>query len=491
MMGGYWTFSRKLTSAFLLLAGLTAIIAAAAVVTLRAVSSAKDEVIDRFSQNLVDSETLHALSAAKAAESRAYMLGRRDTELARLPEIRQQFAATLDRLSGKVMTVESRHMLEDIRQAENVHDDALRSLMAQVKTEVSVEELARRYEQTVRPLRTTLDRRIDLFVEREQKLLQEHRNAADATSEQGIVLLIALALTLGGGAIAAAVGLSRSLSRQISAAVQHVRSSSTELQTAAGQQAAGAREQASAMTEISTTISELLATSRQIAESAQRVAHIANDTAAAARSGNQSVEGSQESIASIRRQTELIVGHMLDLGKKSQQIGGILEIINELSEQTNILAINATIEAAGAGDAGRRFAVVADEIRKLADRVSATTKDIRSLIDEIRASVNTTIMATESGSKSVETGARQFTGLAVAFKQIGDLVVTTTQAANEIELSTKQQATAVEQVNVAIGNVAQASHETESNSAQTLQTASELAAMSRELARVVRAESNV
>ncbi len=78
----------------------------------------------------------------------------------------------------------------------------------------------------------------------------------------------------------------------------------------------------------------------------------------------------------IKKQVDLIVTHMLDLGRKSQQIGGVVDIINELADQTNILAINATIEAAGAGDNGRRFAVVADEIRKLADRVGGSTKDI-------------------------------------------------------------------------------------------------------------------
>src|SRR2546422_228947 len=114
-----------------------------------------------------------------------------------------------------------------------------------------------------------------------------------------------------------------------------------------------------------------------------------------ARAGGQTVQAAQESVGSIRRQVDLIVTHMLDLGKKSQQIGGILEIINELAEQTNILAINATIEAAGAGEAGKRFAVVADEIRKLADRVGGSTKEIRTLIEEIRAAVNSTVMATE------------------------------------------------------------------------------------------------
>ncbi len=266
---------------------------------------------------------------------------------------------------------------------------------------------------------------------------------------------------------------------------RQVQSSSTELQAAANQQASGAKEQATAMTEISTTISELLATSRQIAESAQRVAQNAEQTANAARSGHGTVDMTHESITGIRRQVDQIVAHMLELGKKSQEIGAVLDIVSELAEQTNILAINATIEAAGAGEAGKRFAVVADEIRKLADRVGGSTKEIRTLIDDVRSAVNTTVMATETGSKAVDAGSRQFGDVASAFKQISGLVTTTTDAAREIELSTKQQSTAVEQVNIAIANVAQASTETETSAGQTLQTVSQLAALSKDLLRII------
>jgi methyl-accepting chemotaxis protein len=180
---------------------------------------------------------------------------------------------------------------------------------------------------------------------------------------------------------------------------------------------------------------------------------------------------------------------MLDLGKKSQQIGAVLEIVSELAEQTNILAINATIEASGAGDAGKRFAVVAGEIRKLADRVAGSTKEIRSLIDDVRGAVNTTVMTTETGSKAVDSVANQFADVATAFRQIATLVATTWEAAREIELSTKQQATAVEQVNVAISSVSQTTRESEASSAQTLQTVSQLAVLSRELLRLVRVEA--
>lgn len=324
----------------------------------------------------------------------------------------------------------------------------------------------------------------------EVALLTRRREMAEA-SARAATAVVAWGSALGVLLVAAfGVLISRSLTRQIGAAVRHIQSSSAELQAAANQQATGAKEQATAMNEITTTISELLATSRQIASSAQRVAHIADQTMAAARSGDAIVENGNASTAGTRRQVDVIVAHMLELGKKSQQIGTVLDIVSELAEQTNILSINATIEAAGAGDAGKRFAVVADEIRKLADRVAGSTKEVRGLIDDVRGAVNTTVMTTETGSKAVEAGARQFAEVAAAFRQISAQLVTTTEAAREIGLSTKQQTTAVEQVNVAVTNVAQASKESEVSTTQTLRTASELAELSRDLLRIVQPRSS-
>jgi methyl-accepting chemotaxis protein len=324
----------------------------------------------------------------------------------------------------------------------------------------------------------------------ERDLLTQRAGQVDAAVSAATVSIIIGTLLCLLIVTAAGVTITRSLTSQVGAAVQHMQSSSSELQAASNQQATGAKEQSTAMNEITTTMSELLATSKQIAQSAQRVASIAEETAKGAHSGEQTVSKANDSVGGIKRQVDLIVTHMLDLGKKSQQIGGILEIINELAEQTNILAINATIEAAGAGESGRRFAVVADEIRKLADRVGSSTKEIRGLIDEIRAAVNTTVMTTEGGTKAVDAGARQFSEVATAFKHIVGLVSTTTEAAREIELSTKQQSTAVEQITIAVTNVAQTTRETESSAIQTLQTASELTKLSRDLLRLIQPQAS-
>jgi methyl-accepting chemotaxis protein len=324
----------------------------------------------------------------------------------------------------------------------------------------------------------------------EQRLLEIRQAEAESSTET-------TKLIIEWGSIAAVIAtilvgwlITTSLSRQIGSVARHMQSSSTELQTASNQQATGAREQATAMAEIATTISELLATSRQISDSSKRVAQIAGQTAGSARAGEITVTKGHEASTTIRQQVDLIVGHMLELGKKSQQVGSVLDIVTELAEQTNILAINATIEAAGAGEAGRRFGVVADEIRKLADRVAGSTKEIRGMVEDVRRAVNTTVMATEAGSKAVDVGTAQVVEMATAFRQISSLVGTTTDAAREIELSTKQQATAVEQINIAITGAAGATRETEASASQILQTASQIAELSTSLLAIVQAKAS-
>ena len=329
-------------------------------------------------------------------------------------------------------------------------------------------------------------RDIQEFDDQENILLERRRQSAESSAQ--MTKLVLLWGSVGGALLVTLVGwsITVSASRQIGNSVAQVQSSAAELQAISNQQATGSKEQSSAMNEIATTINELLATSRQIAESAQQVARIAQQTLLCARNGSRVVEVSRDSMGSIQRQVGTIVTNMLDLGRKSQQIGTVLDIVSELAEQTNILAINATIEAAGAGEAGKRFGVVAEEIRKLADRVTTSSKEIRGLIDDVRSGVNTTVMSTETGSKAVDAGLAQFANVTSAFEEIAGLVNTSDEASREIELSTKQQSTAVEQVNLATLSVAQAAREMESSSAQTLQTASQLSALSTELSRMIR-----
>jgi methyl-accepting chemotaxis protein len=483
-MARNWTFGQKVGGGFALIVMLAAVMGVVAVYALRSVVVAKDRVITSNAPLLIQAENLQGLQDRAASNARGFLLTREERFLERLRETQTESDAAIADLKRLTDTDERRRRLEVIDRACADYRQSIDRVIALRRTPASLEAVNRAFDD-VMPRRDALSALLKAFIADEEKQLDTARQAAtDSATFASTLVVVMLVLVVILAALIAFV-LTRTLGRQLGTAIAQVQSSSAELQAAANQQATAAKEQATAMSEISTTISELLASSRQIAEGAQRVAGIAGQTATAARAGDGTVATAHDSITGIRRQVDLVVTHMLELGKKSQQIGAVLDIVSELAEQTNILAINATIEAAGAGDAGRRFAVVAEEIRKLADRVAGSTKEVRGLIDDVRGAVNTTVMATESGSKSVDAGSRQFGDVASALKDIGALVGTTTEAAREIELSTKQQSTAVEQVNMAIANVAQATKETEASSGQTLQTAVQLAGLSRDLLRIV------
>ncbi len=486
-MGGSWTFGRRLGASFSLAAATLLLVAIFGYQT-----TAHLVENDRWvTHTTIVRESLGRLLLALAdAET-----GQRGFVITGKDEFLEPFTHASGEIERSYHDVRSLTADNPVQQQRL---DSIRPLIDQKMGELTATIQMRRtqgFEQTERVVASGEGKRFMDQIRRlvremdrdEQDLLGRRRDEAEASSVTARTVISWGSLI--GTALVALLGfyISRSLSRQISSTVRHIQSSSAELQAAANQQATSAKEQATAMTEITTTISELLATAKQIAESARRVSGIATETAGSARTGDQTVQRTNQSISTIQRQVELIVSQMLELGRKSQQIGGILELINELAEQTNILAINATIEAAGAGEAGKRFTVVAEEIRRLADRVGASTKEIRQLIEDIRGAVNKTVMTTESGNKAVAAGAVLFIEVATAFTAIASLVGTTTEAAREIELSTKQQSTAVEQVNVAVANVAQASRESEATSGQTLQAAGELATLSRDLLKVVQA----
>ncbi len=488
-MASNWTFGQRIGAGFAAVVAMAMAIGLVAVYALGHVVDTKDRVIHANAQALVDAERVLGLGQRKAAAARGFLLSGDQRYLDENSAAREQFSEILAELKKDLTAEEGQRWVTPVERAELEHQRALDPVLALRRKGAALEDCARDFDREVTPKANVLDQKTRAFISYEHAALARASAASTQAASSATDLVAVIALVLVVVAILIALLLTRLIGRQIGSAVGQVQSSSAELQAAANQQATGAKEQATAMSEITTTISELLATSRQIADSARRVAQIAEQTAASAASGDDTVERGREGMESIRRQVDLIVTNMLELGKKSQQIGAVLDIVSELAEQTNILAINATIEAAGAGESGRRFAVVADEIRKLADRVGGSTKEIRALIDDVRSAVNTTVMTTEGGSKAVDNGLKLFGEVAIAFKQIAGLVSTTTEAAREIELSTKQQSTAVEQVNVAIANTAQATRETETISGQTLQTASELAGLSRGLSRLVQPQA--
>src|SRR5215207_1204693 len=190
----------------------------------------------------------------------------------------------------------------------------------------------------------------------------------------------------------------------------------------------------------------------------------------------------------IRGRVQDVSTRVLNLGERSQQIGEIIDLINDLSDETHLLALNAAIEAAGAGEHGRRFAVVAAEVKSLANRALAAAKEVKGVIAEIQQATNAAVLAAEEGGKEVERGVE----LAHRAGQVMDSIVMvaerTAQSAAEIGLATAQQQSASEQVVETMRDIAEVARQTALGSRQMAESAATLTGIADRLHGIVASE---
>jgi methyl-accepting chemotaxis protein len=273
----------------------------------------------------------------------------------------------------------------------------------------------------------------------------------------------------------------RDLVTQIRSGGEQIGGSAGELLATAEEHAVAATQQSSAVSETTATVEELAATAGQIAETSQAVARYAAETLNHAEDGRDAVQSSVEAMDTIADRVDSIAARALLLGAKSQEIGRILEVIDDLADQTNLLALNAAIEAARAGEHGRGFAVVAGEVRKLAERARESTGQIALIVSEIQSETNATIIASEEGAKEVRTGSTRARGVVDALERISGMVDETTTAAKEISIATQQQRSASDQVVSAMTQVSEVSQQYAVGSKQAAAAASQLTVLAEEL----------
>jgi len=271
------------------------------------------------------------------------------------------------------------------------------------------------------------------------------------------------------------------LSTKIMETGEQTSSASAEISATVEQQASTSAEQSSAVAETTATIEELAGTARQIADTAKSVSRVADETSSHAKQGHEAVAATLEGMERINQKVNKVAEKTLSLGEKSQRVGTILEIINNIADQTNLLALNAAVEAARAGDQGRGFAVVAGEVRRLAEESVEATAKIKSLIDEIQAETNSTIMATEESAKEVGLGVSLANNAGQSLESILEVVAENTTAAKEISIATQQQKSASEQVVVAMTSISEASKQQASGAGQTAAATKQLNSAAAEL----------
>ncbi|GIK37748.1 MAG: hypothetical protein BroJett011_15810 [Chloroflexota bacterium] len=275
------------------------------------------------------------------------------------------------------------------------------------------------------------------------------------------------------------------MTSQIREATINVAAASTEIMSATAQQATRASEQSAAISEISTTIDEVKMIVEQAFAKAQAVAEQAQRTRDVAQAGQRAVSGTVEGMSQIKDRVEGIAENILALSEQTQQIGEIIATVNDIAAQSNLLALNASVEAARAGEHGKGFAVVAVEVRNLAEQSKQATAQVKSILNEIQRATNAAVMATEEGTKGVDTGV-DLTGQAgETIQRLAASISESASAAQQILASVQQQTTGVEQIALAMQNINQATVQNLASTRQAEKAAQDLAALAQQMESLV------
>lgn len=218
-------------------------------------------------------------------------------------------------------------------------------------------------------------------------------------------------------------------------------------------QASGSSEQASSVAEITATMEELARTAAQIADNSNKVAHQAEQSDKASKDGYDLINSVILAIQTIDTKMNHISQKTQVLGSQSKQIGKVLDIIYEIANETHLLALNATIESVAAGEFGKRFGVVAAEVRRLAESARENAESTKAIIEEFQNSINTTILSIDEGSKLTSNVNRTAQEIIKQLNNIITTVAQTSQNAHEISIATQQQRSASDQIVLTLKDV--------------------------------------
>ena len=268
------------------------------------------------------------------------------------------------------------------------------------------------------------------------------------------------------------------ISSKVAVSAQETQATAMQLAEAAGHQADEITSASDRIGEIATSIEQVSRNSSESAEVAQRSVVIATEGAGVVR---QTIQGMDQ----IRDQIQETSKRIKRLGESSQEIGSIVELINDISEQTNILALNAAVQAASAGEAGRGFAVVADEVQRLAERTSGATRRIEGLVQAIQADTNEAVTSMEQTTAEVVSGARLAEDAGTALTEIERVSNALNNLIKSISIAAHQQAAAATDITQTMGVIRQITGQTSQGAGQTAESLGQLNQLAADLRRSV------
>lgn len=266
----------------------------------------------------------------------------------------------------------------------------------------------------------------------------------------------------------------RDMVQDLNEGINVLATSSEEIMAVTAQVASSTQETATAISEIATTVEEVKQTAAVAGKKSKAVLESSELTRDEAEQGQESVQATLEGMENIRQQMQSVAESIMRLGEQSQAIGEIVASVSDLAEQSNLLGVNASIEAAKAGEAGKGFAVVAQEIKGLADQSKQATGQVRNILGEIQRALNKAVLLAEQSSKTVDSGYNKATQSGDVIQTLATRIADSTDMATQIAASSQQQEIGMDQISQAMENIRQASQDNVSGAHQVDQAARSL-----------------
>jgi len=277
----------------------------------------------------------------------------------------------------------------------------------------------------------------------------------------------------------------KEMAANLTEATSDVASASSEIFAATSQHNSGATEQAASINQTTTTVDEVKQTAEQTTEMAQSVANVALKSAEISGAGSRAVNETVTSMKEIKEKVELIAENIISLSEQTQQIGDIIATVNDIAEQSNLLALNASIESARAGEQGKGFAVVATEVKNLAEQSQQATSQVRAILSDIQKATDALVMVTEEGTKGVDHGVQLAIRAGKTIDELAGSISESAKAARQIVASAQQQSAGMDQIALAMNDINQSTAQALSSTRQTERAAQNLNELGNRMKEVV------
>ncbi|HLW89283.1 MAG TPA: methyl-accepting chemotaxis protein [Terriglobales bacterium] len=478
--------------------------------------------------------SIQAVINERKVSIRSFLLSSNESYMRKYEESNALLAADLSKLQPLLTTAEGKHVLTQLRQTADEFDRSAKRV-AQLKRDGKTgESTALLLGPEMSQVRGEMEKDVADFIALAQTLSSTAREEQATAESRATISILALGLTgivIGfvvatviarsilasiaamlrvieevaahnlavedlevttddefGQAAAALNKMKNSLGkviRSIAGAAEHVASASEELSSSATQQALGAETQKSQAMQVATAMREMSATVNDVSEHSNRAAEASRQAAETAREGGAIVEDSLGKMRGIADSVSATAKKVEDLGKSSDQIGRIIGVIDDIADQTNLLALNAAIEAARAGEQGRGFAVVADEVRKLAERTTSATKEVAQMVRNIQDETKTAVAAMHNGTRQVQDGVITTTQAGNSLKQIIQMAEQVGEMISHIATVATKQASATDQVNQNVDQITRVLQESAVGSQQSATACQDLSGLALDLQKMV------